>query len=64
MPITAIHPESESVDLAAVEQLKAEAEASWTAYQHTGLHLARQEISAWLKTWGTEQETLIPPCHG
>jgi len=45
------------------ESFKQEALASWTAYQETGRHLANQEVRQWLKTWGTDEETEIPPCH-
>jgi predicted transcriptional regulator len=45
------------------ESFKAEALASWKAYQETGQHLTGQEVRAWLKTWGTEAETELPKCH-
>jgi predicted transcriptional regulator len=45
------------------ERFKQEAFASWKSYQETGLHLTGQEVRAWLKTWGTENETEIPACH-
>lgn len=45
------------------EQFKQEALASWKHYQETGLHLTGQEVRSWLQTWGTEQETALPPCH-
>ena len=37
--------------------------ASWTAYTETGRHLTGQEVRTWLKTWGTDEEKEIPPCH-
>lgn len=40
-----------------------EEEASWRDYQETGLHLTLDEVSAWLKTWGTDAEGDPPPCH-
>lgn len=40
-----------------------EAVASWAHYQQTGLHLTREEASAWLKTWGTEADAEPPECH-
>jgi len=58
MPIVR-HIEREDV----IEHLKEEARASWQAYQETGLHLTGQEVSDWLKTWGTEGETELPECH-
>ncbi len=45
------------------EHFKQEAVASWTAYQETGKHLTGEEVRNWLKTWGTDNETEIPPCH-
>jgi predicted transcriptional regulator len=45
------------------ESFKQEALASWTVYQETGRHLTNREVRDWLKTWGTDKETEIPPCH-
>ena len=45
------------------ENFKQEALASWKAYQETGQHLTRQEVSDWLNTWGTNKETDTPQCH-
>lgn len=45
------------------EHFKQEALASWASYQETGLHLTGQEVSAWLNTWGTEEETGLPEYH-
>ena len=36
---------------------------SWKEYQETGLHLTLDEVSKWLETWGTENETEAPECH-
>jgi len=47
----------------AKESFKQEAVASWKAYQETGRHLTGQEANDWLNTWGTQNETGIPPCH-
>jgi len=47
----------------AKESFKQEALTSWTTYQETGRHLTNQEVSEWLKTWGTDKETKIPKCH-
>ena len=41
----------------------ADAEESWRDYKETGLHLTGEEVSAWLATWGTEDETDAPECH-
>ena len=40
-----------------------EAIAAWAEYQATGQHLTGQETRDWLRGWGTEAETDIPPCH-
>jgi len=45
------------------ERFKQEALAAWVAYQETGQHLTGGEVRAWLQTWGTDQESEIPPCH-
>lgn len=45
------------------ESFKQEALVSWKAFQETGQHLTGQEMSDWLKTWGTDKEREIPPCH-
>lgn len=45
------------------ESFKQEAMDSWISYQETGHHLTGQEISDWLKSWGTDKETEVPNCH-
>ena len=45
------------------ESFKAEANASWAAYQETGRHLTGDEAAAWLNSWGSEAETGRPACH-
>jgi predicted transcriptional regulator len=48
-----------------------EKQAAWNAscdaalrdYQETGLHIAQDEVNAWLDTWGTPQEKPAPECH-
>lgn len=45
------------------ESFKAEALASWTAFQETGRHLTADELRDWLNTWGSEAETELPDCH-
>ena len=42
---------------------KREAGDSWAHYHATGLHLTGEEVSAWLKTWGTEADSEPPECH-
>jgi predicted transcriptional regulator len=45
------------------ETFKQEALDSWAEYQESGLHLTGQEVSDWLKTWGTEADQEPPECH-
>ena len=47
----------------AKERFRQEALASWTAYQETGQHLSAREVREWLRTWGTDDESEIPPSH-
>jgi predicted transcriptional regulator len=64
---------ADSVMVEAIEQYVAREEArvsfhqealeSWKEFEETGLHLTLDEVSAWLKTWGTDAETDPPPCH-
>jgi probable addiction module antidote protein len=42
---------------------KAEAAASWTAYQETGRHLTGAEVRAWLRTWGESDGADLLACH-
>jgi predicted transcriptional regulator len=42
---------------------ESEADASWVAYQETGLHLTGAEVSDWMAGWGTDAETGAPECH-
>ncbi|HVW56823.1 MAG TPA: CopG family ribbon-helix-helix protein [Rhizobiaceae bacterium] len=45
------------------ESFKQEALASWAAYKETGRHLTGKEVSAWLNSWGTDDEKPAPECH-
>lgn len=45
------------------ESFKQEALAAWQEYQETGQHLTEQETTQWLKTWGSDKEKTMPPCH-
>jgi predicted transcriptional regulator len=45
------------------ESFKQEAVASWKTFQETGRHLTGEEVRTWLNTWGTEEESELPPCH-
>jgi predicted transcriptional regulator len=40
-----------------------DARRSMEHYRRTGLHITGEELSAWLKTWGTDDETGPPQCH-
>lgn len=40
-----------------------EAMTAWLDFQQDGQHLTGDEVMAWLKTWGTEEEMEIPKCH-
>ena len=44
------------------EDFKKEALA-WTAYKETGRHLTGEEVGAWLKTWGTDDEKPLSECR-
>ena len=52
-----------------LEQREAEAAeinhamAAWNEYQQTGLHVTGDEMSAWLRSWGTEHESETPQCR-
>ncbi|WP_028215963.1 CopG family ribbon-helix-helix protein [Paraburkholderia oxyphila] len=45
------------------ERFKQEALASWRHYNETGKHLRGDEVRAWMRTWGTEDERAVPDCH-
>ncbi len=45
------------------ERFRQEAQASWKAYQETGLHLSGKEVQDWLSDWGTDKEISPPECH-
>ena len=45
------------------DSFRQEALHSWAAYQETGRHLTGEEARAWLNTWGSEDETVVPECH-
>lgn len=40
-----------------------EAMAAWRDFEETGLHVTGQEMSAWLRTWGSDKEDEAPECH-
>jgi predicted transcriptional regulator len=39
------------------------AHQAWDNFQQDGLHLTENEVNNWLDTWGTEEESKLPPCH-
>ena len=45
------------------EIFKRETIEAWEEYQRDGLHITRNEMTSWLNTWGTPNETECPPCH-
>jgi predicted transcriptional regulator len=45
------------------ESFKQEALDSWRTYQETGQHVTSEEISTWLKNWGSDDDKEIPACH-
>lgn len=45
------------------EQFKRETIEAWEEYQRDGLHITHNEMTGWLSTWGTPNETECPPCH-
>lgn len=47
----------------AAEQFKQETIEGWEEYQRDGLHITHNEMTGWLKTWGTPDEIECPQCH-
>ena len=45
------------------QAIRQEALNAWQEYQETGLHVTGDEVSAWLDTWGDENEKAAPVCH-
>jgi predicted transcriptional regulator len=45
------------------ERFNQETIESWETYQRDGQHLTLTEMTSWLETWGTPEETSCPPCH-
>jgi predicted transcriptional regulator len=45
------------------ESFRQEAEDSLLHFQETGLHVTGDELFAWLRTWGTDDEREPPVCH-
>lgn len=40
-----------------------EALAAWSDHQETGLHVTGDEMSSWLRSWGSDNESEPPECH-
>ena len=47
----------------ATEAQNGEALAAWNHYQETGLHVTAHEVTAWVESWGTNDEAAPPECH-
>ena len=45
------------------EALRQDTLNAWKDYQATGMHVGADEITAWLETWGDENELSAPECH-
>lgn len=41
----------------------AEGILAWRQFQESGLHVTGDEMSSWLRTWGTDNESEPPECH-
>jgi len=46
------------------ESFHQEALQAWEEYKETGIHITGTEAIEWLDTWGTENESAAPTCHG
>lgn len=45
------------------DSFQQEAVQAWADFRQSGQHLTGDEVRGWLKSWGTEEETAVPPCH-
>ncbi|GJI91921.1 MULTISPECIES: CopG family ribbon-helix-helix protein [Duganella] len=45
------------------EAFRQDAINAWTEYKDTGMHVDAAEVTAWLETWGDENELAPPKCH-
>lgn len=45
------------------EQLRADSQAAWDAFQTTGLHTTGEEVDAWLARLEAGEEADPPACH-
>ena len=55
--------EQHAIRMEARQSFVAEADASWDAYKQDALHLTGDEVCAWLKTVGSDDEAPLPDCH-
>jgi len=45
------------------EALRQDTINAWKEYQNTGMHVGAEEVTAWLETWGEDDELPAPVCH-
>ena len=45
------------------EVFRQDAVNTWDEYKTTGMHVSADEVTAWLETWGEENEQAAPICH-
>lgn len=45
------------------EAFRQEALNTWKEYQTTGMHADAAEVTAWLDSWGDDNELPAPACH-
>lgn len=45
------------------EALRQDAITAWKEYQSTGMHVGAEEVTAWLASWGDDDEQAPPLCH-
>jgi predicted transcriptional regulator len=46
------------------EQFRQDAQAAWSRYQTTGLHVTAEEADAWLAKLEAGEDATVPECHG
>ncbi len=45
------------------EQFRQDSLYAWKECQTTGMHVGADELTAWLESWGSEDELPAPKCH-
>lgn len=45
------------------EAFRQDAKNAWAHYKETGLHVTGDEVTAWVSSWGTDNELPVPVCH-